>query len=186
MTEAGNETYRGMLLLGPVVLKAASAIYRFARYYTSNEPYRRKGPPALLPRLIGPVIVLLTACVFFTGIMLAVVGPPAGHGPPSGWLVLHRYSFYAWLVFILIHVVVYVPRLPRLLTAEVRGVALPEDGTGRLVGAGRHARRAMEVLGGRGTRLTLLTASLLVGLVIALLTVHLAGRWDLTFTQFTK
>jgi hypothetical protein len=36
----------------------------------------------------------------------------------------------------------------------------------------------MEVLGGRGTRLALLIASLLGGLVIALLTVHLAGPWQ--------
>jgi hypothetical protein len=35
----------------------------------------------------------------------------------------------------------------------------------------------VEVLGGRGTRLALLLASLLAGLVIALLTVHLAGQW---------
>jgi hypothetical protein len=36
----------------------------------------------------------------------------------------------------------------------------------------------MEVLGGRATRLALLIASLLGGLVIALLTVHLAGNWQ--------
>ena len=34
------------------------------------------------------------------------------------------------------------------------------------------------MLGGRGVRLSLLTASLLAGLVIALLTVHLAGAWE--------
>ena len=39
----------------------------------------------------------------------------------------------------------------------------------------------MQVLGGRGTRLALLIASLLVGLVIALLTVHLAGNWEQNF-----
>ena len=75
-----------------------------------------------------------------------------------------------------IHVLAYVPRLPRLLAAEARGVALPAGGRGHAV-AGRHARRAMEVLGGRGTRLALLLASLLAGLVIALLTVHLEGQW---------
>jgi hypothetical protein len=57
-------------------------------------------------------------------------------------------------------------------------VALPEGGTGGHAGAGRRARRAMEVLGGRGTRLTLLIASLLGGVVIALLTIHLAGQWQ--------
>ena len=120
--------------------------------------------------------MLLTACVFGSGIMLAVTGP--SFGSPSGWLVVHRISFIAWVFFIAIHVLAYVPRLPRLLTAEARGVAGPQGEAGRHAGAGRHARRAMEVLGGRGTRLTLLIASLLGGLVIALLTVHLAGKWE--------
>jgi hypothetical protein len=147
--------FLGMLLLGPVTLKAGSVLYRFARYYTGSEPYRRQGPPAPLLRVIGPVIMLLTACVFGSGVMLAVTGP--GYGPPGGWLVLHRISFFAWLFFIAIHVLAYVPRLPRLLAAEAR---------------------AREVLAGRGTRLALLVASLLAGLVIALLTVHLAGKWE--------
>jgi hypothetical protein len=71
-----------------------------------------------------------------------------------------------------------VRRLPRLLTAEIRGVALPQDEAGGHADAGRPARRAMEVLGGRGARLALLTASLLGDLVIALLTVHLTGQWQ--------
>ena len=33
--------FLGMLLLGPVTLKAGSVLYRFARYYTGSEPYRR-------------------------------------------------------------------------------------------------------------------------------------------------
>jgi hypothetical protein len=150
--------FLGMLLLGPVVLKATSVLYRFVRYYTGNGPYRRKGPPRLLLRLIGPVIMLLTACVFGSGVMLAVTGP--SFGAPSEWLVIHRISFIAWAFFIVIHVLAHVPRVPRLLIAEAR------------------RGQAMEVLGGRGTRLALLIASLLAGLVIALLTVHLAGQWQ--------
>ena len=168
--------FLGMLLLGPVTLKAGSVLYRFARYYTGSAPYRRKGPPALLLRLIGPIIMLLTACVFGSGIMLAVTGP--SYGPPSGWLVVHRISFLAWLFFIAIHLLAHVPRLPRLLAAEARGVSLPQGETGGHADAGRQARRAMEVLGARGTRLALLIASVLAGLVIALLTVHLAGKWE--------
>ena len=168
--------FLGMLLLGPVALKAGSVLYRFARYYTGSSPYRRKGPPALLLRLIGPIILLLTACVFGSGIMLAVTGP--SYGPPSGWLVVHRISFVAWLFFIAIHVLAYVPRLPGLLAAEARGASVPDGETGGRAGAGRYARRAMDVLGARGTRLALLIASLLAGLVTALLTVHLAGKWE--------
>jgi hypothetical protein len=165
--------FLGMLLLGPVTLKAASVIYRFARYYTGSEPYRRKGPPQPLLRLIGPVIIALTGVVFGSGIMLAVTGPSYGYGGPGQWLTIHRLSFIAWLFFTAIHVLTYVWRLPRLLAAEARGLSLEEAQT-----AGRHARRAMQVLGGRGTRLALLIASLLAGLVIALLTVHLAGNWE--------
>jgi hypothetical protein len=122
--------------------------------------------------LLGPVVILLTACVFGSGVMLAVAGP--GQGP---WLLLHKASFILWFCAMTVHVLAYVPRLPGLLAAEARGVALPEGGTDGHAGAGRHAHRAMEVLGGKGTRLALLIASLLAGLVIALLTVHLAGQW---------
>ena len=163
--------FLGMLLLGPVVLKAGSVLYRFVRYYTGSGPYRRKGPPALLLRLIGPVVMLLTACVFGSGIMLAVTGP--GFNGTSEWLTIHRISFIAWAFFITVHVLAYVWRLPRLLAAEARGTA-QEGKTG-------HASRAVQVLGGRGPRLALLFASLLAGLVIALLTVHLAGNWEPNF-----
>ena len=117
--------FLGMLLLGPVALKAGSVIYRFARYYSGSA----------------------------------------------------RASFILWFCAMTIHVLAYLPRLPRLLAAEARGVAHPEGGADGHAAAGRHARRAMEVLGGRGTRLALLLASLLAGLVIALLTVHLEGQW---------
>jgi hypothetical protein len=163
--------FLGMLLLGPVVLKAGSVLYRFVRYYTGSGPYRRKGPPALLLRLIGPVIMLLTACVFGSGIMLAVTGP--GFNGTSEWLTIHRISFIAWAFFITVHVLAYVWRLPRLLAAEARGI-VQEGKTG-------HTSRAVQVLGGRGPRLALLFASLLAGLVIALLTVHLAGNWEPDF-----
>jgi hypothetical protein len=94
---------------------------------------------------------------------------------------VHRISFIAWAFFITIHVLAYVWRLPRLLAAEARGAATPQGESDEHAPAGRHARRAVEVLGGRGTRLALLTASLLAGLVIALVTVHLAGNWEQFF-----
>jgi hypothetical protein len=149
--------FLGMLLLGPVGLKAGSVTYRFFRYYTGSVPYRRKGPPALLLRLLGPVIMLLTACVFGTGVILAVVGP-AGREP---WLLFHKATFILWFGAMAIHVLAYVSRLPRVLSAEAGG-----------------AGRAAQFVGGRGVRLTLLIAALGAGLVIALLTVHLAGAWQ--------
>jgi hypothetical protein len=164
--------FLGMLLIGPVALKAASTIYRFTRYYTGHPEYKRKGPPAPLLRLLGPFIVLLTACVLGTGVMLAVTGPSGR----DSWLFLHKASFILWFCAMALHVLWYVPRLPRLLGREIRGIGDPED-SGDAV-PGRQSSRAAAALGGRGVRLTLLAASLLGGLVIALLTVHLAGAWE--------
>jgi hypothetical protein len=161
----------GMLLLGPVALKAGSTMYRFFRYYSGHPEYKRKGPPALLLRLLGPCIVLLTAGVFGSGIMLGIEGP-SGRGQ---WLFIHKASFILWFAATAIHVLWYAPRLPRLLSREARGLGDPDDGYSP---AGRHARRAAAALGGRGTRVTLLAGSLLAGLVIAMLTVHLAGTWE--------
>jgi hypothetical protein len=153
----------GMLLIGPVAVKAGSTIYRFYRYYTGSAPYRRKGPPAPLLRLLGPLIIASTAGVFGSGIALAFAGP--GKGP---WLFLHKGSFVVWFCVMAVHVLAYAPRIPQLLSAEFRGQY-----------AG-YAGRAAGVLGGRGLRITLLAASLLAGLVIAMLTVHLAAPWSFT------
>jgi hypothetical protein len=160
----------GMLLLGPVALKAGSTIYRFIRYYTGSTPYRRKGPPAPLLRLLGLVIIASTAGVFGTGIALAVTGP-AGRQP---WLFLHKASFVIWFCVMTIHVLAYLPRLPRLLASEARGTAASET-EGR-PGPG-YGGRGTAALGGRGLRLALLVASLVAGLVIAVLTLHLAAPW---------
>ena len=163
----------GMLLLGPVALKAGSTMYRFVRYYAGSVPYRRKGPPAPLLRLLGPVIIASTAVVFGTGIALAVTGP-AGRQP---WLFLHKATFVIWFSAVTIHVLAYLPRLPRLLASEARGTAAGEtEGPAPRPGRG-YGGRAVAALGGRGLRLALLVASLVAGLVIAMLTVHLAVPW---------
>jgi hypothetical protein len=149
--------FLGMLLIGPVVLKACSTIYRFVRFYTGAPEYRRKGPPAPLLRLLGPVVLLTSVAVIGTGVMLALAGPGG-----STWLFLHKASFVLWFGAMSVHVVVYVWRLPRLARGDL---------------AGRAGRRASEVLAGRAARWLLLAASVLAGLLLALLTVHQAGAW---------
>jgi hypothetical protein len=150
----------GMLLIGPVAVKAGSTIYRFCRYYGGSVPYRRKGPPELYLRMLGPILIASTAVVFGSGVALAFAGP--GKGP---WLFLHKASFVIWFMVMFVHVLAHMVKLPRLLAAEFSGAA------------GRHHMSAY--LGGRGMRIGLLIASLAVGLVIAALTVHLAAPWHL-------
>ena len=65
----------GMVLIPPVLLKVASTGWRFARYYRGTPAYRRKGPPLLLLRLLGPVVVILTVVLLASGVGLLLVGP---------------------------------------------------------------------------------------------------------------
>jgi hypothetical protein len=145
--------FLGLLLIGPVVLKIGSTVYRIARYYTGAPPYVRRGPPAPLLRLLGPFVIATSLAVLGTGVTLAVAGPD--NGP---WLFLHKASFILWLGVMTLHVIAHIWRLPRIL--------LPSSG-----------HPSSRVTGGAG-RWLLVAASLAGGLVIALLAVHLAGPWE--------
>jgi hypothetical protein len=144
--------FLGMLLIGPVALKICSTCYRFARYYADAPPYVRRGPPALVLRVLGPLVILTSLAVLGTGVALAVTGP--GPGP---WLLLHKASFILWFGVLTVHVLGHALRLPRILLSRSspgRPAALADPGRWALVGA-----------------------SLLAGLIVALLTVHLAAPW---------
>jgi hypothetical protein len=149
--------FLGMLLIGPVLLKLCSTIYRFTRYYAGDAGYRRRGPPALPLRVLGPFVILTSLAVIGTGIMLALTGPGS-----SIWLLAHKAAFVLWFGVMTVHVLGYVWRLPRLVGGDL---------------ARRAGYRAEQVLGGRAARWLLLTASLLTGLLLAVITVHLAGSW---------
>jgi hypothetical protein len=143
----------GFLLLGPVTLKICSTLYRFARYYTSSQPYVRRGPPAPLLRILGPLVVLTSLAVLGTGVILAYVGPG-----PGNWLFLHKVSFVLWFGVMTIHVCAYAPRLPRLLRP------------------GRRAAGPAAAPGGAARYLALAVA-LAAGVLVAAVTMHLSGQW---------
>jgi hypothetical protein len=134
--------FLGLLLIGPVTLKLASTGYRFARYYTRDGEYRRKGPPEVEQRLIAPIIVLTTLLVFVTGVVLLFVGPA-----DRGQLVLiHKVSFIVWVVFTSLHLVMHLPHMPASLRAVRRAnPGLPGYQTGA---AGRWVSIASAIVGG--------------------------------------
>ena len=141
----------GMLLLPLVGVKLASTGYRFARYYTGDRTYRAEGPPHPLLRLLGPVVVLSTVALFASGVTLIVLGPQGGVV-----LGLHKASFAVWVAAMSAHVLAHLVRVPRLAAADWR---------------------REEALPGSSLRRWLVAGSLVVGLVLAVATVHLAGPW---------
>ncbi len=150
----------GFLLIGPVVLKIASTVYRFARYYAGSHPYIRKGPPAPILRVLGPLVVLTSVAVLGTGVILGVVGP----GNAGPWLFLHKATFVLWFGAMTIHVLSYAPKLPRILSAR-------QPDNGRPVPGGP-------------ARWLALTAALAVGVGVAAATMHMSASWSAFYGGF--
>jgi hypothetical protein len=127
----GPHIFIGLLLLPPVALKLASTGYRFARYYTRDEPYVRKGPPPALLRVLAPGLVLTTLALFGTGVALLFAGPPS-----QTLIFAHKLSFFAWVGLMSLHVLAHLIELPRLASADWRRNGPREA---RLAGAGLRA-----------------------------------------------
>jgi hypothetical protein len=127
----GPHMFIGLLLIPPVALKLASTGYRFARYYTDDAPYVRKGPPPTFLRLLAPGVVLTTLAVFGTGVALLFTGPPS-----STLVFAHKLSFIAWVALMALHVLGHLLELPRLASADWRRHGPREA---RLAGAGLRA-----------------------------------------------
>jgi hypothetical protein len=145
----------GFALIGPVLLKIGSTMYRFTRYYARAQPYVRRGPPAPLLRVLGPLVICTSAAVLGTGVALAFVG--RGHG---NWLFLHKASFILWFGVMTVHVLAYAPRLPRLL---LRGRDPSHPGPSAAPGG--------------AVRWLALGAALAAGVLVAAATMHLAAQW---------
>ncbi len=109
----------GVMLVGPVVLKVGSTLYRFARYYTGAEPYVRKGPPHIILRVLGPLVTLSSLAVLGTGIGLIAVH--AGHG--GLLLTAHQASFVIWFGVMTIHVLGHIRGAVRETWHDLRAIS---------------------------------------------------------------
>jgi hypothetical protein len=150
--------FLGLLLIPLVLLKLASTGWRLTSYYRRSAEYVRRGPPAVLIRVIvAPVLVLSTVALIATGIAAAALDSR------GLLLTLHKLSFFAWLGAMSIHVLTRGLKVPRLIAADWwRG-----DG-----------------LRGRGMRQLLLTGTLAVGILLALTTLPVVDHWQDRGTGF--
>jgi len=144
----------GMLLVPPVLLKIGSTGWRVLRYYARDSAYRRKGPPPLPLRLLGPIVVVLTIVLFGSGIALVLM--PASFR--SQLLFLHKASFVLWFGSMTVHVLAHLLETSRLAPADI-------------------ARRSREQVRGAGARLWTVAGSLVVGVILGIVMLPTVGHW---------
>lgn len=90
----------GLVLVPPIVLKIASTTWKFSRYYLRDRAYLRKGPPVLVLRLLGPIVVALTVILFASGIWLLL----QPHAVAGRLRLIHQASFVLWFGAMTVHV----------------------------------------------------------------------------------
>lgn len=151
----------GVLLIPPALAKTAVTGWRMLRYYTGSAPYRAAGPPPMLLRLLGPLVVLSTLAVLGTGTTLVLIGQDRTRSPlvtvlghDINWLTLHQGGFVVWAVATGLHV------LARMVPSL------------RLARAPRGARHD-----GSGLRVLALAATAVAAALLAWLVLGQAGSW---------
>lgn len=117
----------GAVLIPPTVLKVASTGWRMASYYAASRPYRAAGPPPILLRTLGPLVVVSTALLLATGVVLVLLGERRSHttlvgvgGLQIDWIWLHQASFVVWFAAMTLHVLLRVPPGLRIVRDAVR------------------------------------------------------------------
>ena len=117
----------GGVLIPLVLLKTGTTGWRIARYYLGGQSYRRAGPPPLLLRVLGPLVVLTGLAVLGTGLALIPLGNSSFTpivtlaGQRIDALTLHKASFVVWLVATGLHVLARTIPAVQLVGASRRG-----------------------------------------------------------------
>ena len=144
----------GMVMVPVVLVKMGSTLWRFARYYGGDPEYRRKGPPPVFLRLLGPFVVVLTVAVLGTGIVLLFV--PLGDR--SAWMFLHKATFVLWLGAMALHVLGHLLETATLTWSDL-------------------SRRTRRQVRGAGARQWLLVSALVLGILLAIPVTPRANGW---------
>ncbi len=159
----------GVLLVPPALVKTASTGWRVLRYYTGEPRYRSAGPPPMLLRVLGPLVVAATLALLGSGILLVVAGPETARQPfltfvghPLSLVSVHAGLAVVWAVVTGLHV------LGRLLPAAL----IVTEAARR---PGRHGQ-GTPVRGG-GVRLLLAAAALACALAAVPLVTPLNPGW---------
>ena len=120
----------GVLLIPAALVKTATTGWRIARYYSGSRPYRTAGPPPLLLRLLGPLVVLTTLAVLGSGVALIALGRDASRvrvitvlGKDISAVTVHQACFLVFAVVTGVHILArLLPAMRLSLAAGPRGI----------------------------------------------------------------
>lgn len=154
----------GALIVPPLLLKIGSTGWRMISYYARRAAYVRSGPPPMLLRLLGPLVVITSVVLLGSGVVLILIGQSRSRdalltfaGFRVDWIFIHQVSFFAWFAVMALHVIGrFVPALQIASDRMRRPRAVP----------------------GITSRLIAVAAAAALGVVLAFVLVSAEGSWQ--------
>jgi hypothetical protein len=140
----GLHFFLGFAAIPLTLVKLATTGWRFLSYYLlRSPPYRAAGPPAPLPRLLGPVVVVSAMVAFVSGVVLFFLGADRGR-----LATVHTYSAVLFGLAVTLHAAIHLRTAYQVSLDDLR------------------PRLGSAVLGTASRRAVVLAASV-VGVVVA-------------------
>ena len=122
----------GTLLIPPAFAKTATTGWRVVRYYCGHPAYRLAGPPPVVLRLLGPLVVAPTMALLGSGVVLVLLGQSTSHTPlitlfasPVNWVTVHQAAFVLWAVVTGVHVLARLVPAVRITLAGAAATTVP-------------------------------------------------------------
>ncbi len=95
----------GLVAVPLVLVKLATAAYRFTRFYAGDTEFVSAGPPWLPLRILAPLLVASTVLVIGSGIELVVAGPLSFSDTFLG--AAHTLVSLIWFFLLALHALAY-------------------------------------------------------------------------------
>jgi hypothetical protein len=122
----------GALLVPPALMKTASTGWRIVRYYAGTPPYQQAGPPPMLLRLLGPLVVVSTLGLLASGVLLVLLGQSRAHTSfldvvwlRVDWVSVHQGFFAVWVVATGLHLLGRIVPALRITLMSPHGADVP-------------------------------------------------------------
>ncbi len=152
----------GALLVPPALMKTATTGWRVLRYYLGHAPYVEAGPPPMVLRLLGPLVVVSTLGLLGSGILLVLLGQDTSQqnivtalGLGVSWVSVHQGFFAVWCVATGLHLLGRIVPALRISFGPERVTRLP----------------------GTWVRAALVVACAVLAVALAVTLVHADGSW---------
>jgi hypothetical protein len=122
----------GALLVPPALLKTVSTGWRIVRYYAGSAAYAEAGPPPLLLRLLGPLVVVSTLALLASGVVLVWLSEDRSRqalftllGFRVDWITVHQAAFAVWATVTGLHLLGRIVAAVRLTFLADRSRGIP-------------------------------------------------------------